>query len=53
MDEFLFKGIVHLGPKPADMHIHHVRVALEAHIPHLLGEPGSRKNFPGAGGEKI
>ncbi len=41
MDQFLFKGIIHLAAQSAYGHIDDVRITVEIDIPNLLRNKGS------------
>src|SRR5579885_1062146 len=41
MDQLLFEGIVDLGAQAADVDIDDVGIAVEIHVPDLLGDQGS------------
>src|SRR5262249_44113779 len=38
LNQLALKRIVHFAPQPPHVDIHHVRVRVEIHIPHLLGD---------------
>ena len=42
MDQFLGKGIIHLGAQASDMDINDVGISFAAHVPDLFGKVGSR-----------
>src|SRR3954447_25793778 len=37
---------VHLGAEPAHVYVHDVAVAVEVHVPDLLGDQGPRQHLP-------
>src|SRR6185437_4056557 len=45
VNQFAFEGIVQFFAKTADMHVHHIRVAVEVHIPDLLSNECAGENF--------
>ena len=47
MDELAREGIVGLAAQAAHRHIHHVRVAVEVHVPHLLGDERAGQDLAG------
>ena len=41
VEQFRAKRLVDLRAKPTDVHIHHTRIALEVHIPHVFSDQRS------------
>src|SRR5262249_44834109 len=47
VDQLLGKGVVHLGAEAADMDLKDVEVAVEVHVPDLLGDERARQHLAG------
>src|SRR5580698_3601544 len=50
--QFFREWLVYFLSQTADGDIHHVRIAIEIHVPHLLGNDGAREDFARAPGEQ-
>jgi len=46
VQEFFREGIVDLAAQPTHGDLHDVRIAVEVHVPHLLGKRRARQHLP-------